>query len=395
MAMEKSINERNLSILKIMFLFRFSADALFYNFLTRYFSSLGFSPLELGTLIAIIPFMSVVGNLSLSYLATSKKKNIMLLIFWTVLESSFVFSYGCVSGFVYVLIFDIVCCFCSNSFYNLLDTFAMDISSKVGKTYSSIRLYGSLAYVIGTALGGVVISNLSYKYDFMLSGALLLISGAIFLFIKFDKNELNNEFNENKKEKIKTFSLLKIKPYVFYMIFVVLMVGVNGSTDNLYSIFTTALKIPDDIFGYFSSATILMECFAIVLCTAFSKKLNYFKMMLIGTIALMLRLIIFSIPDMNSYAYLSTQLLRGITYGTYLSAHINIVLRLVGQRYLAKGIFVIAAVQQLFQAGINQVSPIISKSTSYSLSFVILLGVVYLSLIFFYISNKLFRSKVQ
>ena len=391
--MEMTLAKKNLWIIKVMFFVRYLGDALFYGFFTRFLYSLGFSNYLLGILFAIQPLMAVVGNIVLSKISSTRKTRKALLFIWTIVEAIAILCMGFASNFYLVLVLELICTFCSTSFYNLLDTFAVECTTSANKTYASLRIYGSSAYVVGTFIGGLLIKNITYKYDFLISTILYFISIAIFFFIKFeDEKENTTNDNESDNNKVKLKDLFTIKPYIFYLIFIIIFLGINTSADSLYGAFTSDLNVPDDIFGYFSSATIIVECIVLFIGSLFTSSKHFIYLMLSAVIALVLRLVIFSIPNLNSYIYLSAQLLRGITFGLYLSAHIALLKKIVSPRYLSQAIFITTAFQQCFSAILNQITPIISDVLSFNISFVILLSILSLSFIFLYLTKVTYKN---
>lgn len=376
-----SIDRRNYNKIIAVAFIRFFGDALFYAFLTRYFSTLGFSTIQVGILIGVIPGMAILGNIVLSKVATNLKINRVIFIFWILIEGTFISLSGFITSFWWVLMFDCICCFCSNSFYNLFDTFIIYISNKVDKSYSSIRVFGTIAYIVSTFVVGILISLIGYKHVFLIGGALLLISGIVFLFVRFDKDDFNISEKDSKTEPVKLKDIFKNKNYILYFSSIIIILGIHWSSDNIYNLYTSYLNIPDATFGYFTSGSMIVEAITLIVASKFRKFKYLKKMFIISASCLVVRLSIFAIPGLNNYIYLSAQLLRGVTYGLLISANLYLLSNIVKKKFVNKCFFIAVAANEAFSAIINLSSTTIISLTSYTFIFVVLAAIASTSII--------------
>ena len=368
----------------IIYLVRYFGDSLFYNFLNRYYYYLGFSSFELSVLLALLPLMAVISNLVLSKVANSNRRNFILLLIWSLLEGLGICGFFFAKSFVFVLLLDIVCFFCTTSYYNLLDTFGVKICEANSKSFSSIRVFGTIGYILGTFLGGIFIKNLSYEVTFLIGGSLYLLTCFLLLGFKFI------DFKESEEKEVVKIEYKKIfsnKCFIYYFIFGVILISINNSSDSLYGLFTASIGVNDDIFGYFSSATVAIEAILLFL-TSFFKRKRFFLLLSIGLIAEIVKLVFFSIPNMNEYYYLSAQLLRGITFGSYLASNVALLMDVLNEKYFSSGLFILTSMQQLVLALINNVSPHLVNSIGYNLTFLILLTISASSSIFLILARK-------
>ena len=368
----------------IIYLVRYFGDSLFYNFLNRYYYHLGFSSFELSVLLALLPLMAVISNLVLSKVANSNRRNFILLLIWSLLEGLGICGFFFAKSFVFVLLLDIVCFFCTTSYYNLLDTFGVKICEANSKSFSSIRVFGTIGYILGTFLGGIFIKNLSYEVTFLIGGSLYLLTCFLLLGFKFI------DFKESEEKEVVKIEYKKIfsnKCFIYYFIFGVILISINNSSDSLYGLFTASIGVNDDIYGYFSSFTVAIEAMLLFL-TSFFKRKRFFLLLSIGLIAEIVKLVFFSIPNMNEYYYLSAQLLRGITFGSYLASNVALLMDVLGEKYFSSGLFILTSMQQLVLALINNVSPHLVNSIGYNLIFLILLTISASSSIFLILARK-------
>jgi len=384
-----NINKRNYRLIIGVSFVRFFGDALFYAFLTRYFASFSFNSLQLGALIGAIPAMAVLGNIVLSKFATNLRKNRIILISWTLVEGTFIALSGFVNSFWLILLFVCLVCFCSNSYYNLLDTFIVYITGKTKKSYSSVRVFGTIAYIISTFLGGILIANITYKYSFLIGGCLMILSALVFLCIKFDLDDLTKSERDSKKKPVNFIELFKNKNYLYYLLIIVLLLGVHWVSDNIYNLYTNYLNISDKTFGYFTSGTMVVEALTLMVATRFRTFKSFRNMITIAAFCLILKLTIFAIPGLNNYVYLVTQLLRGVTFGLILAANLYFLTSIVEAKYVNKGFFIAVAAAELFSAVCSIFAPSLIEATSYTLVFIILAVFSSLSFVFIYLVKPL------
>lgn len=335
--------------------------------------------------------MAVISNLVLSKVANSNRRNFILLLIWSLLEGLGICGFFFAKSFVFVLLLDIVCFFCTTSYYNLLDTFGVKICEANSKSFSSIRVFGTIGYILGTFLGGIFIKNLSYEVTFLIGGSLYLLTCVLLLGFKFI------DFKESEEKEVVKIEYKKIfsnKCFIYYFIFGVILISINNSSDSLYGLFTASIGVNDDIFGYFSSATVAIEAILLFL-TSFAKKKRFFLLLTIGLIAEIVKLIFFSVPDMNEYFYLFSQLLRGITFGSYLASNVALLMDVLNEKYFSSGLFILTSMQQLVLALINNVSPHLVNSIGYNLTFLILLTISASSSIFLILARKNYNKIKQ
>jgi len=390
-----SIDRKNYVKIIIVALIRFFGDALFYSFLARYFTTLGFTTIQLGILLGAIPGMAVLGNIVLSRVATNLKINRYIFIVWILIEGTFISLSGFITSFWWVLLFDCICCFCSNSFYNLFDTFMIYISDKVDKSYSSIRVFGTISYIFSTFLGGILISFIGYKYVFMVGGILMILSSLVFIFIKFDKNDFDVSEQESKTGPVKLKEMLKNKNYILYIICLILILGVHWSSDSVYNLYTSSLGISDKIFGYFTSITMVVEAITLMITSRFRTFKAFKTMFILSGFCLALRLSIFAIPGLNNYVYLFAQLLRGITYGLLVSSNLYFLSSVVKRKFVNKCFFIAVAASETFSAVMNLFSTTIILARSYTFIFALLASLTAASIIFALMIHPMKKTDLQ
>ncbi len=372
----------NYLLLFLFCIFRYGGDALSYSYITRFYNSFGFNSIQLGIILSMLPFMAVIGNLVLSKIGTSFSKNIIIIKIWMLVEAICVMFTGFFSNYYILLIFGIAINFFNNSFYNLFDTFIIEITSKSNKTYASGRIFGTIGYIIFSFIGGILISNISYKWTFFITGCMFLIALFIFFFFKFDNCLVINQ-DENRPIYKSTYKdIFKNKAYVFYLLAIVILYSIILITDSTFSLYSQALNISDTNFGYFYSAAICLEAIIMFLFSKFKSVTFYKTCMYVSTISLIIRLAIFAIPNLNNYWYLSIELLRGVTFSMFLISNVNNIKNILGSKNFYKGLFVCITFVQLVNGIVILFLPTLIELFGYTNIFISLICFLCLSLVF-------------
>ena len=95
---------------------------------------------------------------------------------------------------------------------------------------------------------------------------------------------------------------------------------------------------------------------------------------------------------MNEYFYLASQLLRGITFGSYLASNVALIMDVLGEKYFSSGLFILTSFQQLALALINNISPSLVSLIGYNFTFLILLFISIASSLFLLLAKKNYNA---
>lgn len=373
----------NFIMLVIISFFRFWGDSYFYGYLARYLNTLGIDNVKLGILLSLIPFMAVIGNLFISKVGTSFKRSKIIIGVWTIIETAFIIASGFYTAFWFVVLFDIMCNLCSNSFYNIYDTFILPISKKAGKTYAFGRMFGTLAYIGGTFTGGLLIEAISYKYTFLIAGLMMLIGGILFYFLRFKDFEDDQKEKEENLNEPKYREVFENKTFLVYMIATSLFIGAHWAGDNCFALYTGYLNVSSSDYGYSFGIAVVMEAVFLFLMSKVKKPASWKLLLISAAVASIVKDTLLAIPNLNTFVYLAAESLRGVTYGMILAANLNLMEHILGKRLLRKGFFITIVFDELLAATLDFFMPSIIEKTSYTVMFTILICIISASLVMY------------
>lgn len=356
MVVNPTINMRKLAqnhtyeYLKAAYFIRFLGDAFFYTFLYVFLKSLGFTNGQLGLISALTPFSALVGSIVFQRIAKNLDVNRILMVIFGFLElfvallfaifnkESFIF-YAIIIGFVSLL---------NGPFYALLDGYSGTYISARNKQYSSMRMMGTISYVIGPLVGGLLVdfAGVDYQTLFFVSAFFLLISLVIsFFFPKQNIAEVESSLPPEEKHRIK---ISKHPDLIAYLIFNFFVIALGMVSDNFFGVYITDIKgLTTGQYGYLISGAILVE--TIVFIFIIYRKNMFqnptFSYIFMGILILIRPLV--SALNLSLYLIIALSLLRGIGWGYFLVFNVKFLARVIPLKYLTQALFMVSIASTL------------------------------------------------
>ena len=217
---------------KILTFIRYLGDSFFYPFFAVFLKSRGLIESEIGLILSISPLVGILINPLYSMICKNfnKTKNTLMII--TVLEAIFILLITLSSNFILISILTVLMAIFGSTHYGLFDSLLAIHSKHNNVNYSSIRIFGSMAYIIGTTIGGTIIDKASYIVCFGICGILFVLSGVFYALI--------NKYNEDSEVDEKILdkkSVLKNKNLWFFIIVYSLIMGPLVCGDHFFSVY--------------------------------------------------------------------------------------------------------------------------------------------------------------
>jgi len=245
--------------------------------------------------------------------------------------------------------------------YPLMDALIALYCDQTEIDYSSIRVYGSFAYIIATSLSGMI-CKYSFQISFFVSAFLFCLSGIFYFMIK--KIDPKEEVHENKtKGDLKI--VFKNKEFIFFIIVYMFLHGLTKTTDNFFSVYLESRGIGALGYGYIYSYFVLFEVITLVIFSRFIKnKINTYVLLFISSLCLLARII----PNylyINIYAIIALSALRGIGYAIILHTSYAYVIKILGERLSTHGTMIMMLFYSLSVFLFNNIFGHIIENFSY------------------------------
>lgn len=371
--MKNLFNETNKY--KILSFLRYLGDGFFYPFFALYLSSTGLLEAKIGFILSISPLIGLLMNPIYSHFCKDIKITKRCLRSISFIEGIIIAIIPFVNEFYLLSILTLVMAIFGSCHYGLMDSLCAVYCDTKNINYSSIRVYGSSAYIIATAFGGYICEYLSYKTSFILAAVLFMISAILYELL----SPIDIEFKD-EKEKPRYIDLLKNKKFVFFIIFYCLIMGTTSSSDSFFSVYLESRGVTKEMYGLVYSYFVLFEVVLLIILNKIDRKLSYNKLLLVSSICLFTRMFI-------NYLYLPVPVilalsaLRGIGYAIILHVSFKYIVRIVGEKWATFGIMLCTLVQQIYVVIFNNVNGILIETYSYKVFYLIASAIAFIAIV--------------
>lgn len=387
---------------KAFYLLDFFCDSLIYGFLTIFLNHVAadqgwneISPLLLSVVLALIPIVGVLSNVFLSRFVGSGKHNMNIIHIIMPIQ---ILSCGLLAGAAFVrpwyisysliVVFTMASCNTSSFFYNVLDSTASDIALVEKITFSSMRVWGSVAYAIGPAVGGIIadhsaalfsgLASEGYAALFLFTIPLYLTTYGLSFLLRpadIDKYRLKGQKAAVRKVLESRFSdALGNRDFVFFLVFSFFMGGVDYASNSLSSNYWVHMSLKDasgtvingfndSTYGFLSGLMCVMEVTVMSLGSRLGKG-KHGKVFLVGAgimvalrVAALGAFAILVKPSEGSvglaWLFVALMMLRGVDWGLYLASYVPVMEETLGAQLKTKGLYLVTIAYGISNAALQ------------------------------------------
>lgn len=384
---------------KLLTFLRYLGDAFFYPFFSLYLKETNMVESRIGFILSISPVIAIIANPIYSYLCKDIIKTKRILNIITILEGIIIFIISFSTNFTLITCLVFLMAIFGSCHYGLLDSLTTVYSSENKISYSSVRVFGSIAYILGTTIGGYVIEFFNFRWAFGLACILFVLCGVIYSLIKpIDLNNNTNNYNNNidTYNKNNRLSIFKDSKYLGFAIFYALLMSVTTSTDHFFSLYLESRGINSNEYGLVYSYFVLFEVITIFLLTKLKPKISSEGLLVISCLSLSTRLLC-------NCLYLPVPVIiiisgfRGIGYAILLHISFQYVINIVGNKNGTFAIMMMTLFSQLLIALFENINGTIIEKHSYKvfyfINFILAISITVFSLIRYCLSKKIkFKS---
>ncbi|MFA5289884.1 MAG: MFS transporter [Candidatus Izemoplasmatales bacterium] len=361
---------------QLFYFIRFFGDAFFYPFMSIYLMSKGLSEGQLGIVLAITPITTILANPLWNFLIKDMRTSRMVLKFMTLIEGVLIITLTQVSGFeLYLLVITLIAFMCS-PFIPIQDGFAATFANRQKIEYSSIRIYASIAYVIASALAGLLVGLVGYTALFIVSGSFFIATMFIVLWLKpvgEDPTKVDAPKRDIKK-------LLKNREFIKYLVFYVLVIGSVRIGDSFFGVYITESRGMGMVaYGILYSAFVLVEVWTMRFLMVKGLIVSEQKLMVFSTVLFALRFLCYGLNLPLSVIIIAT-LFRGLSWGIIIYAHIKFVMKIVSVENITTAIMILTLFFSIFTGVGNFIFGSVIEDHGYGWLFLGMMGMLVLGL---------------
>lgn len=355
---------------RILTFIRYLGDSFYYPFVALYLHSRHLTESKIGLLIGLSPLIGIILNPFLTYLCKNFKKTKNLLGFISIFEALAIVAIAFSNNFTLLLLSSIMIAIFGACHYGLMDSVLTIYAENAKVSYSTIRVMGSFAYIIGTLLGGILIKSTNYQLTFIVA-SLLFIAGGIFYYLLTPIDDIKSS------EKVRFFELFKNKEYLPYLFVFVLFIAILFSSDHFFSLFLKTKGLDEADYGFVYSYYVVIESIVLIILARFKGKLNGDLLLLIAIISMIARHFI-NFLDLNVYIIVFASGLRGVAAGIFFYAAYTYFLKILGARLTTKGIMLANFGQLLGIFLMDDVNGVIIEHLGFRIFYLIVIALVFI-----------------
>lgn len=359
---------------KLLTALRYLGDSFYYPFIALYLSSRGLIEDKVGLILAISPIIGIICNPIYSKICKNVNITKIVLGIISILEGLIICAISFHTQFVSLTVLVLLLSVFGACHYGMMDSLLTVYCATTDMRFSKIRIFGSIAYVIGTTAGGYVIKFVNYQLCFGIATLLFLITGLLYLLCK------PIDIKEEVVEKPTYKELLSHKEFYLYCIVYALLLGSAFASDHFFSLFLKTKGIGEDGYGLVYSYYVIVECITLFVLGKWKKEFKADNIILICGIALFLRQFI-NFLDLPAPIIVVAAGFRGFFFALFLHTTYSYCEKLLGKRLSIIGIMTMALLQAIVLAILEFTDGIIIKNNGYQMFYLLMMILAFVAII--------------
>lgn len=293
------------------------------SFLPLYLQFKGLSGTEIGWVLAIGPFASIISQPFWGYVSDKYKtvKRILIFLIAAMLLSSVIFFQ--MNELVTILIFGAILYFFSSPVGALSDSLAQRRAQQMNVSFGSIRMWGSVGFafsslVVGEFLTSAGIAYLMWPY---------VTIGAILLIISFTLTDVKTE-SSTPVQMSDVKKLLQNKPFILFLLFMMFITIAHRANDSFIGIYVTELGGSEGMVGLAWFVGVLSEAAVFALSRFWFRTYHPLVFVIVSSILYCMRWFLYGATT-DPVLIIVFQVLHGLTFGVFYVAAFDYVTRVI------------------------------------------------------------------
>ena len=201
----------------------------------------------------------------------------------------------------------------------LAESLTLSHIASTNGSYSNIRLWGSVGFIIASFFLGILID----RYSVTILVWALLFTQLIILLLSFSIPDKKFELIGDTKRSI--FNILKKPEVISLLIGCALMVSSHGLLYNFYSIFLKEQGYSSSLIGILWSIGVIFEIFIFILMPKILSKFNLKEVLLISLFLAVIRFFLIGNYVDILWILILAQILHAATFGSFHVASVELV----------------------------------------------------------------------
>lgn len=323
--------ERNaFFVLKSFNFFFYATVAFLLPFLPLYFQSIGLSTIQIGILLSIGPFISLVANPFWGFVSDrmqTVKKVLFVVLLMNLLTGVLLFQ---VQSFVLLLGIVLLFYFFQTTVPGLTDSLIFQTIQGTGTSYASIRIWGSLGFFFTALAIAPIFKQVGVSYLGIFYPAAVVVA----LFSVFG---LPDRKAAAHKVSLKgALGLFENKLFVWFLFLIVLIMTPHRLNDSFIGLHLKSLGASELSIGWVMAVAALTEIPVFLYLGRYMHKFKELPLLLLASFFYLLRWLLMGFVDDPGWIFV-IQMMQGVTFGLYFYAAVHFCLKLVPDHYRSTG----------------------------------------------------------
>ena len=309
----------------------FGTTALIISYFPLYYKELGFSSTQIGYLYAVGPLISMFSNMIWSIASDKYRtiKKIMIALIGSQLLLLLIMTQASRFGAVFLIIS--LFYFFYYPVYPLADTMAIQTARRYGRSFTVIRVFGSLGYAL-FALGiGYVISFSGA--DWALGIGIVIGSAAFLISLLLRDGVVKRTGGMEMSDLLK---VLRSKEMVWFFICVFCLALGHRMNEAFLTLTLSQLGAGEGLIGWSLMLSAASEIPIFFLLSKYGDKIKELPLLGFASLMYALRFLLMGLAA-DPIAVLAVQSLHSVTFGVFYVTAVRYITRLVPGRYQATG----------------------------------------------------------
>ncbi|MFW5985054.1 MAG: MFS transporter [Halanaerobiaceae bacterium] len=318
--MKKEAAQKISDFSKLQFFF-WSTWAIYGAYIVYYLTDIGYTNMQIGTVMSIRTFMEIISPPILGYICDRFQTRKTVFIFSITLLGLMIVPFPLYNKVMILIVSGLIGFFWSPQ-QSILDSWILETSPEMAINYGFMRAWGSIGYAAIVAIFGLVIENFGWTVHYISYGLLITITAIIAYLIKDKSYDEVKKREKNRQEKgntpeINISQLFLNKSYLFVLL-VTVLIFIPIITIFIYlapiikSTGGTAKHL-----GYTLFFNALSEAPIFFIGKSILKKFETKYLLLISAIFYLIRIVITSLITTPLF-FIFFGLLQSLSYGIFL-----------------------------------------------------------------------------
>ena len=351
---------------RFLYFVRFIGDALFYPFFSLYLVSIGIEGQTLGLVLGLIPLMTVLANPLWGLITKNPDSHRRIMQGLAISVGVAIIGFTLTNQLPVIIGFTLLLGVSDNPSMSLWDGWVSKHAAEVNRPYASIRIVGSMSYVIFPSVAGLLIAAFGYSATFRI-GALFYF---LFMFLlKFLPQPGQSPLLTAKEKNSDYARLFKNRSFIIYLVAFLFAVSSAGVADGYLSLMLKQKGMSEDFVGYFWSILVLAEVFLMLFLSRKNMVSQEKKWLVYAVIGHMVRYGLYALNLPLEWT-IAASLIRGFSWGIIVYTHIQLLQSMVDSRDLSLAILNINVFSSVYSAIFNPVAGFLYKNISFPALFI-------------------------